>query len=75
MEDYEKLAASHDVEVRHKLIIIDKSTKKEVYINRYLNDQEVDNILNKESLKNCSVYGLPNIRVANSSNQMKVFRE
>lgn len=75
MEDYEKLAASHNVEVKHKLIIIDKSTKKEVYINRYLNDKEVEDILNKQSTKNCSVYGLPNIRVADSSNQMKVFRE
>lgn len=74
MEKNEKAASSYGVELRYKLCITNKKTKKETYLDLYFTESEVRNMLKNKIYENCTVLGFPNF-VSASCNQVKVFRE
>mgnify|MGYP004702957989 CR=1 FL=1 len=73
MQDFEKVARSHDLTVTYKLHVLDKKTKKEYYIERSMTEPEVVEYISKKAFENCTVIGYPNIRTASGDN-IKVFK-
>jgi hypothetical protein len=74
MELNERVASVNGQELKYKLSITDKITKKERYLDLYFTEDEVINMLKNKIYKNCIVLGFPNFVTA-SGNQVKVFRE